>query len=122
MADVLHFRLQIRPNKHSFPATTLLEVRLKKRHSELQSSFEEEIRSVAGVIEWDAVKGGGDDADYLVRIINRGKDFSIRDEVGGLPSVDQVNLSKHFDVLYSGVVDNFSPDDFLIIEPDPNRK
>lgn len=121
LAEVLQFRLQIRANKHSFPATTLLEVRLKKRHSEQQTSFEEEIRSVPGVIEWDAVKGGGDDADYLVRIVNRGKDFSIRDQVGALPSVEQVNLSKHFDVLYSGIVDNFTPDDFLIIEPDPRR-
>lgn len=127
LANALVFRLHLKnmrsvntkePHEKPSPGTIFVDVKLKEVNLENQSSFEKDINNVRGVVEWDGIQG---ERDYLVRIVNSGHTFRIRDEISKISTVKSCTIST-INVAYSGIVDKFEADDFFNINPRKKNK
>ena len=116
-AEAVKFRLALsQGHDGSNAATCMVEVKLRSNDEAMQTDFQSEIASISGVLEWDLISGG---TDYFVRIAAGHGDqraFRIVENICKLASVRTANTSASFTIWKSGIVDNFSPDDFLEIE------
>lgn len=111
--------LKLKRKRREFAGTSFIEVKLENTTSNGTLAFEESIKTIPGVIEWDQVRG--DDFDYLLRVVNLGNSLSIKEPIMDLPSVKSASFSR-IHIMKSGIVDNFSPDDFLAISESPISK
>jgi len=112
---VLRRRIDMAPKRYIYGSgTCFLMVKLKEKSMGHYKAFQQDIKGVDGVIEWDHIPGRN--ADYLVRVVGKLGDpqmHVISDELSKRPNVKEVYAPPELTIAKSGVVDNFEPEDFL---------
>lgn len=120
LAEALRFRVDVSQKKYRDGAgTCFVSVKLKQNDDVHYDQFEDAVNSVDGVVEWDQISGA--DVDYLVRVVGRVASDRAKSTMIALGKLQCVERSYHnpfVTIWKSGIVDNFSPEDFLEFSDD----
>lgn len=123
LSEVMRFRLDLTPRRSAErdAGTCFVNVKLRSKGEVEYQEFENALNDVVGVVEWDQVSGTS--RDYIVRLVGSQGDTvpkRISEVIGKIENVQEAYFSDEMQIWSSGVVDNFEPDHFLNIQPDPS--